>query len=118
MQDPAFPKRDHVWIWRESDARECVRASEVQLQKSLSVSLIQRSACDPSREHREPGSERGRGSSAQYSTERREPGCRCGGRRGDEGRFDAEAHVTVIQAPAATRACARVSLNDGRHLGS
>jgi len=30
---------------RESDARECVRASEVQLQKSLGGSLTQRSAC-------------------------------------------------------------------------
>jgi len=37
-------KAGHLDRKRESDARECVRASEVQLQKSSSGSLTQRSA--------------------------------------------------------------------------
>jgi len=38
-------ERGTLGFSRETDARECVRASEVQLQKSLGVCLTQRSAC-------------------------------------------------------------------------
>jgi len=37
-------ERGTLGFSRETDARECVRASEVQLQKSLGVCLTQRSA--------------------------------------------------------------------------
>jgi len=49
---------------RETVARECVRASEVKLQKSLGVVGSREALAGLSREHREAYGGQGRGSSA------------------------------------------------------